>query len=165
MPQKQNPDVVELLRARAARLRARHEEHAWICAKLPSNYHRDLQLLKAPLLRGIQEIREALDMAALLPAHLEPVGERLRAAGTADLDAAREASERALRGQPFREAYRETAAAGARAGASRGLPTHVLAEAQAELDLGRAECAELLVWASDTRHHLAGQVSDTLGVA
>ncbi|MBI5836727.1 MAG: argininosuccinate lyase [Candidatus Eisenbacteria bacterium] len=162
MPQKQNPDVVELLRARAARLRARQEEHAWVAAKLPSNYHRDYQLLKEPLLRGLGEALEVLEMAALLPAHVEPVEERLRAALTPDLDAAREASERALAGTPFREAYRETAAHGvigaagaasAGPGTSRGLPEHVRTAAAAELRVAAVECAALEAWIRGTRGH------------
>ena len=49
MPQKKNPDVLELLRAGAGRLRARQHELEWLAAKLPSGYHRDLQLTKGPV--------------------------------------------------------------------------------------------------------------------
>jgi argininosuccinate lyase len=163
MPQKQNPDVVELLRARVARLRARHEEHTWVSAKLPSNYHRDQQLLKAPLLRGIDEAREALDMATLLPAHLFPQEPILLAAMTTDLDAAREASERALEGVPFRDAYRETAAAAPAPGQSRGVPPHVADDARSELSQSRGECTRLRAWTLETRLTLAARLEEALG--
>jgi argininosuccinate lyase len=53
MPQKKNPDVFELVRGRSATAQACLHEALAITAKLPSGYHRDLQLLKAPLFRGI----------------------------------------------------------------------------------------------------------------
>ncbi|HEV8631261.1 MAG TPA: lyase family protein, partial [Thermoanaerobaculia bacterium] len=53
MPQKRNPDVFELVRGRTATAQACMVEALAITAKLPSGYHRDLQLLKAPLFRAI----------------------------------------------------------------------------------------------------------------
>src|ERR1700689_2334993 len=53
MPQKRNPDVLELIRGRSASALSCLIEALAICAKLPSGYQRDLQLLKAPLFRGI----------------------------------------------------------------------------------------------------------------
>ena len=78
-------------------------------AKLPSGYHRDLQLLKAPLFRGIDLAAQTLD---ILPAALE--GVRFRPANIR-LDPAIHAAERAnalvvSEGIPFREAYRRVAA-------------------------------------------------------
>ena len=52
MPQKRNPDVFELMRGRAATAQACLAEALGVCAKLPSGYQRDLQLLKAPLFRA-----------------------------------------------------------------------------------------------------------------
>ncbi len=65
MPQKRNPDVFELLRGRSATAHAALDEALGIFAKLPSGYQRDLQLLKAPLFRGIDLATQTLD---LLPA-------------------------------------------------------------------------------------------------
>ncbi len=65
MPQKRNPDVFELLRGRTATAHAALDEALGIFAKLPSGYQRDLQLLKAPLFRGIDLATQTLD---LLPA-------------------------------------------------------------------------------------------------
>ncbi len=53
MPQKRNPDVFELIRGRSATALACLHEALGICAKLPSGYQRDLQLLKVPSFRGI----------------------------------------------------------------------------------------------------------------
>jgi len=109
MPQKRNPDVFELIRGRSATAQACLAEALGLCAKLPSGYQRDLQLLKIPLFRGIDIARQTLD---LLPAALDAMRfrpERIR------LDPAIHAAEEANRlvvseGIPFREAYRRVAA-------------------------------------------------------
>jgi hypothetical protein len=62
MPQKRNPDVFELLRGRGATALACLTEALALCAKLPSGYQRDLQLLKAPLFRGIDLAQRSLDI-------------------------------------------------------------------------------------------------------
>ncbi len=109
MPQKRNPDVFELIRGRSASAHGCLMEALGICAKLPSGYQRDLQLLKFPLFRGIDLALATLD---ILPAALDGVKfrpERIR------LDPAIHAAEEANRlvvteGIPFREAYRRVAA-------------------------------------------------------
>jgi argininosuccinate lyase len=109
MPQKRNPDVFELIRGRAVGAQACLMEALGVCAKLPSGYHRDLQLLKAPLFRGIDL---ALETLAILPAAIGALSfqpEHIR------LDPALHAAEEANRltlseGIPFREAYRRVAA-------------------------------------------------------
>ena len=109
MPQKRNPDVFELIRGRSATAQACLTEALGVCAKLPSGYHRDLQLLKFPLFRGIDS---ALETLAILPpavAALQFQREPIR------LDPAIHAAEEANRlvvteGIPFREAYQRVAA-------------------------------------------------------
>ena len=53
MPQKRNPDVFELIRGRSAVAQAALNEVLGVTQKLTSGYHRDLQLIKPPLFRGI----------------------------------------------------------------------------------------------------------------
>jgi argininosuccinate lyase len=109
MPQKRNPDVFELLRARAATAQACLLEALAVCAKLPSGYQRDLQLLKAPLFRGV-------DLAAATLAIVPPAVEALEFRRDAiRLDPAIHAAEEANRlvvseGIPFRDAYQRVAA-------------------------------------------------------
>jgi len=104
MPQKRNPDVLELVRGRTATAQASLVEVLGITAKLPSGYQRDLQLIKAPLFRSLDICREALDiMAAVIP-QVRFVPERIRM--DPDIHAAAEANELVAReGIPFREAY------------------------------------------------------------
>jgi argininosuccinate lyase len=109
MPQKRNPDVFELIRGRSATAQAALAEALGVCAKLPSGYQRDLQLLKAPLFRGIDL---GLATLAILPpavAGLQFHPQSIR------MDAAIHAAEAANRlvvaeGIPFREAYQRVAA-------------------------------------------------------
>jgi argininosuccinate lyase len=113
MPQKRNPDVFELVRARTATALACLHEALSICAKLPSGYQRDLQLLKFPLFRSIdiagqtlQIVAAALDALTFKPEriHLDP-----------SVHAAQEAYALVVNeGVSFREAYRRVAARYAR---------------------------------------------------
>ena len=105
MPQKRNPDVFELVRGRTATAQGCLFEALSVTSKLPSGYHRDLQLLKAPLFRGIDLATETLAIltAALPEVRFHP--ERIR------LDPGLHAAEEAYRlvmeeGISFREAYR-----------------------------------------------------------
>ena len=114
MPQKRNPDVFELVRGRSASAQACLFEVLGVIAKLPSGYQRDLQLLKAPLFRGIDLAGATLD---ILPVALD--GVRFRPENI-HLDPAIDAAEKANRlvvseGIPFREAYRRVAEELARA--------------------------------------------------
>jgi argininosuccinate lyase len=109
MPQKRNPDVFELVRGRTATAQGCLVEALAIAAKLPSGYHRDLQLLKAPLFRGIDLARDTLAIiAAALP------GVRFRADRIRlppEIHATEEAYRLVLeQGLPFRDAYRKVAA-------------------------------------------------------
>ena len=53
MPQKKNPDVVELARARCRELRGLARQVEEVAGGLPSSYHRDFQLLKRPTLAAL----------------------------------------------------------------------------------------------------------------
>jgi argininosuccinate lyase len=105
MPQKRNPDVFELVRGRTASAQACLHEALGVIAKLTSGYHRDLQLLKVPLFRGIDLALQTLDVvAAALPGiAFRPENIRL----DPSIHAAEQANRVAVEeGIPFREAYR-----------------------------------------------------------
>lgn len=106
MPQKKNPDVIELARACCRELRGRASMIREIASGLPSNYHRDLQLLKEPVFRSIERGQELLDILTFLLPDLRPRPASLQAAMSPELWAAHEASRLATTGVPFRDAYR-----------------------------------------------------------
>jgi argininosuccinate lyase len=108
MPQKRNPDVLELLRASSATAQACLDETLMITAKLPSGYQRDLQRLKSPLFRAIDLAVDSVDISAWLLNGLRFVP------GNIQLDEGIFATAEAYRivtedGIPFREAYRQVA--------------------------------------------------------
>jgi argininosuccinate lyase len=105
MPQKRNPDVFELVRGRTASAQACLHEALGVVAKLTSGYHRDLQLIKVPLFRGIDLALQTLDVvAAALPGiAFRPENVRL----DPSIHAAEQANRIAVEeGIPFRDAYR-----------------------------------------------------------
>ncbi len=110
MPQKRNPDVFELMRGRSAVAQAALNEVLAVTQKLSSGYHRDLQLIKPPLFRGIDSCLRTLQ---ILPAALAGVrfhADRIRLDPSIHAAAAANAlvvSENI----PFREAYQRVAAA------------------------------------------------------
>jgi argininosuccinate lyase len=110
MPQKQNPDVLELVRAGYHRLLAEMNVLLTLPANLPSGYHRDLQLTKEAVVRCVLHARDMLTaMDNLLP-QLRFRRDRMQAACTPALLATAEALRRVIAGVPFREAYRQAAA-------------------------------------------------------
>ena len=60
MPQKNNPDILELLRARASGMLADAFGVADMVKGLPSGYNRDLQETKAPFMRGFKVVLASL---------------------------------------------------------------------------------------------------------
>ncbi len=111
MPQKRNPDLFELTRARAAALEGDLTTVMAIKGKLAGGYHRDFQLLKAPLWRGVDRTREMLSMLNAVLPHLGVDAARGFAALRNEIFATDEAMRRVRAGTPFRLAYRDVAAA------------------------------------------------------
>jgi argininosuccinate lyase len=109
MPQKHNPDVVELARARCRELRGLAGLLSHLAGGLPSSYHRDQQLLKAPFLETMAKGEELFRIFAHLLPGLEIQKDACRAACSAELHAAKEACRLAAEGMTFRDAYRVVA--------------------------------------------------------
>ena len=78
MPQKRNPDLVELIRAHCRMTIADRATLLGVLRDLPAGYHRDYQLLKPPLFRTHDRMMAALPLAARLLEQLEFDEKRLR---------------------------------------------------------------------------------------
>jgi argininosuccinate lyase len=105
MPNKRNPDVVELMRAAYPRCAGAQVEIASVLS-LPSGYHRDLQATKAPFVDAMTKGLAALALGPLVVRGVTINAEKMRAAINADMYATDRAVEAAAAGTPFREAYR-----------------------------------------------------------
>jgi argininosuccinate lyase len=111
MPHKRNPDLFELTRSRAAALEADLVTVLQVKGKLGSGYHRDFQLLKEPLMRGVDRLEGMLSMMTVAVPRLgvdAAVGRDILRGGPLATD---EVMRRVEKGSAFRSAYREVAAA------------------------------------------------------
>ena len=118
MPNKRNPDVIELMRATHASVAAARTEIEHLLS-LPSGYQRDLQSSKGAIFHGFSRGLAALELLPALLANLEWREERLRAAIDSGMYATDVAVEAAIAGVPFREAYKAAAAGADTAGQGR----------------------------------------------
>lgn len=106
MPQKNNPDALELLRARTARLLGHAAGTADIMRALPAGYNRDVQETKQALLEGFRTAESSLRMMTTLIGGLHVNRDLCEAAFTPPVFAADHALMLVRRGMPFRDAYR-----------------------------------------------------------
>jgi argininosuccinate lyase len=107
MPQKRNPDILELARAKAEEVSAAKEAVRRIIGKLPSGYNRDSQRTKKHLIESVDTVRATLDI-------LTPLIEDLELSENFTVDegifAAYTANRKVEEGMAFRDAYHEVKA-------------------------------------------------------
>lgn len=107
MPQKKNPDILELIRARASKVSAHLFQTIEIIKNLPSGYNRDLQETKEPLIKGLNITNSCLEMCNLIASNLKVNKEKLVKALTPEIFATDQTYELVKKGIPFREAYKK----------------------------------------------------------
>jgi argininosuccinate lyase len=107
MPHKKNPDVFELIRAKANRLQSLPTEIALLTSSLPSGYHRDFQLMKEIIFPAIDELKSCMDILTFM------LGNIIVKKGILDdekynyLFSVEEVNNLVLKGVPFRDAYKQ----------------------------------------------------------
>jgi len=109
MPQKKNPDVLELIRAHYHAVLSKEIQVKTQSSNLVSGYHRDFQLLKEPLMESLDMVRKSLDVFNLVFQKLACRKEACSAAMTDDLFATEKVYQLVQKGIPFRDAYRQVA--------------------------------------------------------
>jgi len=105
MPQKVNPDVLELVRAKAARLLGHSTAACAVLKALPGGYNRDLQETKELYLDGLATTRASLRILTVMARSLAVREHRLRDGFEPGVFATDRALERVAGGMPFRDAY------------------------------------------------------------
>ncbi len=106
MPQKKNPDIAELLRARPGTALGSLVALATTLKGLPLAYDRDLQEDKRSVFAAVDDCIGGLEAAALLVHHLEFDRDRLAAAAGDPALLATDVAEKQVReGRPFRKAH------------------------------------------------------------
>ena len=107
MPQKKNPDVLELVRGRSGGFSGHISSLYTLLHGLRSGYSRDLQETKAELIEGLDTTSDSLGVLAPLIGGLEVNEEALLDDFSGEVFATDEVFDRVEGGTPFRKAYRE----------------------------------------------------------
>ncbi|NSW94602.1 MAG: argininosuccinate lyase [Bacteroidales bacterium] len=109
MPQKRNPDVFELIRARMNLVQALPVQICMITGNLPSGYNRDLQLLKHLVFDGYSEVGQSVEILLLMLESIKIRENILENPAYNNIYSTEEVNRLVRQGVPFRDAYRQVA--------------------------------------------------------
>ena len=130
MPQKKNPDVLELIRGKSARVCGHVQALLMLMKAQPLAYNRDNQEDKEPLFDSVDTALGCVAMLAAVVQGMEFDRERMRQAAGADYAVATDLADALVaRGIAFRDAHHATGRIVAHA-AERGVPLHELDAAE-----------------------------------
>ncbi len=107
MPQKRNPDVLELLRGKSKLVAGWALQVDLITKDLYSGYQRDLQLIKEPLIRSFELTVQCLKVLIRLCEGVRFNEEACRKACSPELYLTEKVYQLVMQGMPFRDAYRQ----------------------------------------------------------
>lgn len=173
MPHKRNPDLFELTRGRAAAVDADLVAVLQIKGRPTSGYHRDFQLLKEPLMRGLERTGAMLEALTRAVPVLGVDRERCAAALSGGALATDEVMRRVEEGRAFRLAYRDVKEALARGEEFAAPPPARLVQRRRSTgglgDLGipeaRARVRRALAWGRKERKRFDGAMAKLAGPA
>lgn len=107
MPQKRNYDLMEIMRGNTKRYNACQNQIQNIVSSMGSGYQRDLQLTKAPFVKGVNLCELTLQVTTEVIGALQVDEAALKNAMTDDLYVTNEVYELVKKGKSFRTAYME----------------------------------------------------------
>ena len=107
MPHKKNPDVFELTRAKCNKLQALPQQISMITNNLPSGYFRDLQIIKEVFVPAFGELRDCIEMTAMMMDRVEVNRNILDDKRYDYLFSVEEVNRLVFEGVPFRDAYKK----------------------------------------------------------
>ncbi len=125
MPQKRNPDPMELARGKAGRLIGNLTGFLTTLKGLPTGYNKDLQEDKEPLFDSFDTLMRILPVVTAVIKTLKLNPDKMRAALDPDMLATDLADYLVLKGMPFREAHHVSGRA-VRLAAEQGIKLHEL---------------------------------------
>ncbi len=107
MPQKKNPDIAELLRAKTGTVHGALMSVLTICKALPYSYNRDLQEATPHLWRAVDTVRSSVRMASGIAGTMKVRKEKMKSATGIGFMTATELADTIVRttGIPFRTAH------------------------------------------------------------
>ncbi len=107
MPQKKNPDGLELTRSRSALISGYAQQVKSIIRSLPSGYNRDFQDTKEPFIKGAKSTLLLVQIMSLMVRGVSVNEKKLILGHKSELYATDEVLQRISEGKPFREVYKE----------------------------------------------------------
>lgn len=107
MPQKKNPDVLELLRAKYYTILSYEFHIKTLIGNLLSGYNRDLQLTKEPVIKAFEATKKSLSISSLIIEALRVNKEKCQKGLTEEVYATERVYKLVGKGVPFREAYKK----------------------------------------------------------
>lgn len=149
MPQKKNPDSLELLRGKSGRVFGQMSGFLMTLKGIPSTYNKDLQEDKEPLFDAVSTVSNSLKIATGVVSTLTIFPQKMRAALTPDMLATDLAEYLVRKGVPFRQTHHISGEA-VRLSEERGvqLTDLTLADLQTLSPLFTADVMD--VWSFDT---------------
>lgn len=109
MPQKKNPDALEIMRANYHVLNSYEFRIKEVVSNLISGYNRDFQLTKEPIMRSFEMTLQSLRVATIIMKNIQVDKKRAAEGMTEEIYATERAYSLVKKGVPFRDAYKETA--------------------------------------------------------
>jgi len=106
MPQKRNPDVFELIRARANVIQTLPNQIAILTSNLQSGYNRDLQLLKQLVFDAFREMKECVEIMLLMLNNIKVKKNITENPLYNTIFSTEEVNRLVKQGIPFRDAYK-----------------------------------------------------------
>jgi argininosuccinate lyase len=129
MPQKRNPDSLELLRGKSGRVFGQMAGLMMTVKGLPSTYNKDLQESFEPMLDGTKTVADSIQIATGVLSTMTIFLEKMKAALSLDMLATDFADYLFRKGVPFRETYHISGRVVALA-EKEGMPTDRLSKKQ-----------------------------------
>lgn len=106
MPQKKNPDVFELIRARTNIIQTLPNQVAMLTSNLQSGYNRDLQLLKQMIFDAFGDMKECIEIMLLMLNNIKIRKNITDNPLYNNIFCAEEVNRLVKQGIPFRDAYK-----------------------------------------------------------
>ncbi|HLN20466.1 MAG TPA: argininosuccinate lyase [Bacteroidales bacterium] len=110
MPQKRNPDVFELIRARSNVVQMLPGQIAMLTSNLPSGYNRDLQQLKQLMFDAFAEVRECIEIMIMMLNNIKVRKNITENPLYNNIFSTEEVNRLVKQGIPFRDAYKAVSA-------------------------------------------------------
>ena len=168
MPNKNNPDVLELIRSKAGLVLGYGSAVGHILHAAPGGYNRDLQDAKEPFLEGLATTRASVRILARCVAGLEVIPDKLRGAFDGGVFATDAALALVAKGMPFRDAYHQVKATlsdleNEDPDAAIALKTHLGATAGLDFELYRERIEDARSYTAQGRKHFSHAAEGLLG--